>query len=162
VLRRILTLTSFSVAIGCAPPSAVKTPDRLPPIELTSLDARHMPVGSMVSGKPALLAFWATWCTACADEFDTLNKVDARARPKGAVVLGIAVGEEHEKVAAFVKERGLAYPQLVDEDFHFSDAMGQRRLPAILVVNRQGTVVFKGNKLDAEALASFQKASDAP
>jgi peroxiredoxin len=149
---------------GCAAPPAVpaKTPERLPPIELTSLDARHVPVDTVVSGRPALVAFWATWCTACADEFDTLNKVDASAKQKGAVVVGIAVGEEHEKVAAFVKDRGLAYAQLVDEDFHFSDAMGQRRLPAIFVVDRRGMIVHRSNKLDAEALASFKKASDAP
>jgi cytochrome c biogenesis protein CcmG, thiol:disulfide interchange protein DsbE len=149
---------------ACAAPAAIPTraPERLPPIELTSLDARHVPVDAVVSGRPALVAFWATWCTACADEFDTLNKVDASAKQKGAVVVGIAVGEEHEKVAAFVKDRGLAYAQLVDEDFHFSDAMGQRKLPAIFVVDRRGMIVHRGSKLDAEALASFKKASDGP
>ena len=149
---------------ACAAPAAppARTPERLPPIELTSLDARHVPVDTVVSGRPALVAFWATWCTACADEFETLNKVDASAKQKGAVVVGIAVGEEHEKVAAFVKDRGLAYAQLVDEDFHFSDAMGQRKLPAIFVVDRRGMIVHRGGKLDAEALASFKKASDGP
>jgi peroxiredoxin len=149
---------------GCAAPAAMpaRVPERLPAIELTSLDARHVPVDAVVSGKPALVAFWATWCTACAEEFDTLNRVDASARQKGAVVVGIAVGEEHQKVAAFVKERGLAYAQLVDEDFEFSNAMGQKRLPAIFVVDRRGTIVHRSSKLDADALASFKKASDTP
>ncbi len=153
---------TFLLSACAAPALPAKAPERLPPVELTSLDARHVPVDSVVSGKPALVAFWATWCTACAEEFDTLNKVDASAKQKGAVVVGIAVGEEHEKVAAFVKDRGLAYAQLVDEDFHFSDAMGQRRLPAIFVVDRRGMIVHRGSKLDAEALASFKKASDGP
>jgi hypothetical protein len=54
--------------------------------------------------------------------------------------------------------------QLVDESFVFADALGgQRRLPATLVVDRRGRVIFRGDALDSKSLDAFRKAlEDSP
>ncbi len=62
----------------------------------------------------------------------------------------------------FVEAHDLRYPQLVDEELHLTDALGQNRLPATLVVSRTGEVVFTGGVLDTNALAAFRKALAAP
>jgi peroxiredoxin len=103
---------------------------------------------------------WATWCEACVAEFDALGRLSARAESRGATVIAVAVGEPHEKVAAFAKWRGLKYAQLVDEDFHFADALGQRRVPATLIVDRAGRVTYAGGALDEPALAALRAAID--
>ena len=103
------------------------------------------------------VSLWATWCDACEKEMDALNRLDARTGAD-AVVIGVAVGEEREKVADFTRRRGLRYVQLVDQDFAFADALGQRRVPATLVVDRQGRIVFRGEALDAASLDALRRA----
>jgi len=129
----------------------------LPAVSLVGLDQRATRLDEAAGGKPALVSFWATWCEACATEFDALNRLDDRVRPAGAVI-GVAVGEPREKAAAFAQQHGLRYRQLVDEKMQMAEALGQKRLPATLVLDRRGRVVFVGGALDERALAAFRAA----
>ena len=50
--------------------------------------------GSKVSldefdGKPVLLTFWATWCTACQDELPMLQKIRDQYRSSGLTILAV-------------------------------------------------------------------------
>jgi peroxiredoxin len=106
-----------------------------------------------------LLNLWATWCDACKKEFDALNRLHAQVGAQ-ALVLGVAVGEPYEHVRGFAERRGLRYPQLVDEAFAFSDALGSSRVPTTLVVDQHGNVRFSGGELDRSALVAFRSAID--
>jgi peroxiredoxin len=152
-------------ATACA--SAVETsgpvtPTALPDVPLRGLDDQAVRLEALASGKPALVSFWATWCDACLAEMDALNRLDDGARASGGMVIGVAVGETRDKTAAFAHQRGLRYAQLVDEKLALADALGQKRLPATLVLDRQGKVVFTGGTLDARALSAFRAAMAAP
>jgi peroxiredoxin len=88
---------------------------------------------------------------------NALNRLSAEAdRRRDAVVVGVAVGEERTKVRAFGQAHQLAYSLLVDSDFALTDALGERRVPTTLVVDRQGRIVFRGGALDAASLAAFR------
>jgi peroxiredoxin len=128
----------------------------LPAIELVTLDGQPARLDAAVGGHAALLSLWATWCDACAKEFDALIRLDARARTRGALVLGVAVGEPRQTVARFVAWRQLSYPSLVDEQFVLADALGEKRVPTTLVVDRGGRVVYTGGALDEPALAALE------
>src|SRR6185369_12904760 len=97
------------------------------------------------------------WCEACAGEFEPLARLSGRAGSLGAVVVAVAVGEPRAKVAEFVKLHQLGYAQLVDEQFHFADSLGQKRVPATLVVDRDGKVVYAGGVLDETALSALER-----
>ena len=132
----------------------------LPAVSLLGVDVLAEPtrLEQTAGGRVALVTFWATWCEACAREFDALNRLDDRVRDRGGVVIGVAVGEPRKKAAAFARQRGLRYAQLFDEKLALADALGQKRLPATLVLDRQGKVVFVGGALDERALAAFRAA----
>ncbi len=130
----------------------------LPAIALRRLDDQPVRLEDAAGGKAALVSFWATWCDACMAELDALNRLDERARASGGMVIGVAVGEPREKAAEFARQHGLKYLQLVDEKLALADALGQKRLPATLVLDRQGRVVFVGAALDEKALAAFRGA----
>lgn len=115
-------------------------------------------VDSVRAGKVALVSFWAPWCDSCVAELDALNRLDDRARPSGGLVIGVAVGETPESASAFARSHKLRYPQLVDEDYKLTDALGQRRVPTTLVIDRRGQVVYTGGALDERALAAFRAA----
>ena len=160
---------TFAVAAcsstGVAPPPADETAMivRLPAVGVATLTGEPAQVAQLAGGRVALLSLWATWCDACDKEMEALNRLHAKTLEGGdAVVIGVAVGEDREKVAAFAHRRGLRYAQLVDEHFAFADALGQRRLPATLVVDRQGRIVYRGDALDAGSLEALRKAIATP
>lgn len=130
----------------------------LPAIDLVNFENHAAGVDSVRAGKAALVSFWAPWCDSCVAELDALNRLDDRARQSGGLVIGVAVGETPESAAAFAQSHKLRYTQLVDEDYKLTDALGQRRVPTILVVDRTGQVVYTGGALDAGALAAFRAA----
>jgi peroxiredoxin len=135
----------------------------LPEVAVTTLAGEPAQVGHVAEGRAALVSLWATWCEACDKEMDALNRLhDGTHAGRDAVVIGVAVGEDAKRVAAFAQRRGLRYPQLVDAGFAFADAIGQRRLPATLVVDRQGRIVYRGDALDAHALEALRRAIAKP
>ena len=130
----------------------------LPGVGLHDLGGHAVRLEETAAGKPALVSFWATWCDACLAEMDALNRLDDRARAGGGIVIGVAVGEAREKAAEFARLHGLRYLQLADEQMALADALGQKRLPATIVLDRRGRVVFTGAALDERALAAFRGA----
>jgi thiol-disulfide isomerase/thioredoxin len=147
------------VVVGCArtPAAAPTLPSALPGVTVLSLDRKAASLPELTRGRPALVAFWATWCTACAEELGELDRLQARLGGD-ALVVGVAVGEPYEHVADFLRPRKLAYAQLVDEEFKLSEALGERRVPATIVVDRRGAVRYTGGALDAKALAALRSA----
>jgi thiol-disulfide isomerase/thioredoxin len=161
----VLTLDLVACASGGAPASApssstgasVEGPSPLPGVALVTLAGDPVAVAGVARGRVALVSLWATWCEACQKEMDALNRLDAKTG-SDAVVIGVAVGEKRELVAEFAHRRGLRYMQLVDPEFAFADALGQRRLPATLVVDRRGRIVFRGEDLDVASLEALRRA----
>jgi thiol-disulfide isomerase/thioredoxin len=138
-------------------PSAFASASPLPRVSLATLAGEPVDIARVARGRVALVSLWATWCEACKKEMDALDRLDAKTG-NDAVVIGVAVGEEREKVAAFAQQRGLRYVQLVDTDFAFADAVGQRRVPATLVLDRRGEIVFRGEALDGASLDALRRA----
>jgi peroxiredoxin len=165
----LLALLGLLALTGCATtPPGPRAPqdqrlpvDRLPSVELVTLDGRPARLSQALEGKVALVAVWATWCEACLGELEALGRLSDRAGARGAAVVAVAVGEKRGTVAEFVARRGLRYPQLVDEEFRLADALGQSRVPATLVVDGAGHIVFTGGALDERALQALRAALDA-
>jgi peroxiredoxin len=152
------------VVLGCATtapapvatPASAAAPQSLPAVDLRTLDGQPARIADVAAGRPALVSLWATWCEACVGELDDLVRLDAATRPIGAIVIAVAIGEPRAHVADFVRRRGLPYAQLVDEEFHLADALGQSRVPATLVLDRAGRIVYRGAAFDEGALAALR------
>jgi peroxiredoxin len=154
-LAFLLTACAANHSVPSPPPT---TGALLPAVELRTLDGKPARLDEIARGRPALVSLWATWCDACTREFDALTRLDEAARGAGATVIAIAVGEPHALVQSFVQRRALPYAQLVDERFQLADAIGQNRVPATLVLGRDGRVVYRGGAFDESALAAFRAA----
>lgn len=150
---------------GCASPGVASPAQATlldvpaPEVELTTLAGDRTGVVRFAEGRVALVSLWATWCDSCEREMDALNRLSATTAGRhDAVVIGVDVGEEPATVAEFARRRGLRYAQLVDRDFAFADALGQRRVPGTLVIDRRGRIVFRGDALDAKSLEALRAA----
>jgi len=157
-----LSVLVVLLAVACAPraPAVAATLGRE---TVVTMDGRRAPIASVLQGRVALVSLWAPWCDACVREIGALNRISAMSASRSdALVIGIAVGESRASVGAFVRDRGVRYPQVIDEDFRLADALGQRDIPATLVVDRSGRIVYRGDALDGAGLDAFRAALGDP
>jgi cytochrome c biogenesis protein CcmG, thiol:disulfide interchange protein DsbE len=148
---------STGVRTGAATAAAATPSPGWPQIPLTDLDGRPVTLAKLTAGRPALLNLWAPWCERCKTELPDLDRLSRRL-DGCAVVVGVAVGENAPTTAAFVRQRGLVYPQVVDEGFHLADALRQSRIPTTLVIDGAGAIVHVGLAVDQAAVGALEAA----
>jgi thiol-disulfide isomerase/thioredoxin len=139
------------------PPTAPSTNLSWQQIPLADLDSHPVTLAKVLGGRPALVNLWAPWCERCKTELPDLDRL-SRELAGCAVVVGVAVGEDPAHTSAFVRARGLGYPQVVDEGFHLSDALRQSRVPTTLVIDGAGAIVHVGWALDPAAVGALKAA----
>lgn len=110
-------------------------------------------LGKLVAGKVAVIDLWATWCEPCRETIPKVVRLHAAYAQSDLVVVGIHVGDGADGAAGFAADAGMEYPQFADRDFAFSDLVGSREVPTLLVVDRQGTIVHRASELNSEVLA---------
>ncbi|MES2682657.1 MAG: NTF2 fold immunity protein [Pseudomonadota bacterium] len=92
-------------------------------------------------GKPTLLLFWPSWCPYSRALQPYIQTIWQDYRDQGVTVLTINIEETRDPVAV-MKERDLSFPLLVSGNA-VADAYGVSLMPAVLLMDAQGKVVYK-------------------
>jgi cytochrome c biogenesis protein CcmG, thiol:disulfide interchange protein DsbE len=139
---------------GCASanPGAPRVA-QLPAVELTRSDGRAESLAVALAGSVTVIDLWATWCAACEQERPKLERLRAAYGAQGLRVIGLNVGESASVVSAYLGQNRVSYPVYLDPDFQLADALGEKRLPTILVVEPSGRIVHRSASLNPETLA---------
>lgn len=95
---------------------------------------------STLKGEVVLINIWATWCAPCRAEMPEIQATYARYQAKGFTTLAVNLGEEPEVITAFLQQRGLRFPVLLDRDGKVSEAYGAYVLPESFLLDRQGVI----------------------
>lgn len=95
------------------------------------------------SGRVLLVDVWTFDCWNCYRSIPWLKDVEKRLGPKGLALLGVhspefAHEKERDKVMAKVKEFGIRHPVMLDNDFSYWNALGNRYWPAFYVIDKEG------------------------
>jgi len=103
---------------------------------------------SDLAGKVVLIDFWTFDCWNCYRSFPWLNALEQRFETEDFTIVGIHSPEfdhEHDpaRVAAKIREFELRHPVMMDNDFAFWRAMGNRAWPGFYLVDRQGLVRYR-------------------
>ena len=135
-----------------------------PAIELTGADDKGFSLEALKGKSGAVLVFFALWCKACMEEVPDLVEFQKNYGEKGAPVVAVNFRDEPSKVKRFVKRKGVNYTVLLDPLGDVSGVYDVKGFPAIIGVNKDGTVVYRGSALpkDIEKFVRDLNRSDAP
>lgn len=154
------SLVVSSLLFGCATPSSppehpapAAAPTPLPSLDaVVPLNAGEVPLREQAKGRVVVIDLWATWCEPCRESMPKIDRLAAAYADTELLVAGVHVGPSADGAARFVAEAGIGYPMHIDPDFRFTDAVGSRSVPLLLVVDRDGSIVHRTHELDHATL----------
>lgn len=105
-----------------------------PPLKLSDL-----------RGQVVLLDFWTFDCWNCYRSFPWLKELEAKFEDQALTVIGVHTPEfDHERIRANIEKKvlefDLRHAVMIDNDFSYWRAIGNRFWPTFYVIDRQGRV----------------------
>lgn len=95
---------------------------------------------SGLRGKVILLNFWATWCEPCRTEMPSIERLYKKLKNKGLRVLAVDIMETADKVRAFMKEKELTFPTVIDGDRKIADKYHVNVIPTTHLIDKTGRI----------------------
>jgi thiol-disulfide isomerase/thioredoxin len=98
-------------------------------------------------GHVAMIEIWTFGCYNCLNALPHIKETAAKYKAAGLVTIGVHTPEfDREKVAANVSRRvrelGVEFPVVMDNDFAIWRAFNNRYWPSVYIVDKQGRIRF--------------------
>ncbi len=99
---------------------------------------------SQYRGKPVLLNFWATWCTACQDEMPLIQRASELGKGPGLVVLAVNYEQPNAtSIKTFLASVNAHFPAVYDPAGQIAAEYGVTvGLPVSVFIDRSGRVSY--------------------
>lgn len=116
-------------------------PNAMPQWQLTDLKGDKFK-SDVLLGDVVIINFWNTTCTRCATEQAFLQKLYMEHENSGLKIVGISLDiNDTSDIAAAVKQRGLAYFQVIGTGSDVSHQFGGiKEVPTTFIINRDGNI----------------------
>ncbi len=111
------------------------------PFKIQTLDGKTLDLVDL-KGRPAVINFFASWCTECRAEAGWFGKEYLAFRDAGVVFVGIAVQDTKEDAEKFIKEFGIEYPSGLDATGDIAREYRLYGLPKTFIVGKDGRFSF--------------------
>ena len=154
ILLVLLASCNKSFDVGLAPGQFA------PDFELKTLSGEKIKLSDL-RGKNVLLNFWASWCIPCLQEAPSLERL-SKLNPEKLIVLGVAVDDELEDVAKFVKDHQVSFPIILDDQSDVKNKFDVVGFPESFFIDHQGKIklILDPDKQTYEAKISGPRAWD--
>lgn len=112
--------------------------------------AGHEHTLAAMRGKVVVLDFWATWCPPCREAMPGMQRLHARFKDRGVVVIGVNCWESGD-APAYMAKHDLSYLLLLDAN-DVATAYGVRGIPTFVVIDEDGRILERrvGHAPDGE------------
>jgi thiol-disulfide isomerase/thioredoxin/outer membrane lipoprotein-sorting protein len=112
-----------------------------PAVTFKSAEGKETQLASF-RGKPVLIDFWATWCAPCVAAMPEMEKLYQQTKDKGLVFISVDRDFETKEAADFWAKKQEPWPNYHDEGEIISKAFHQDVLPAVVLIDAQGKIVY--------------------
>jgi cytochrome c biogenesis protein CcmG, thiol:disulfide interchange protein DsbE len=120
-----------------------------PEFQLTQLDGTALTLSDL-RGQPAVLVFWASWCSFCKEEAPHVNKLAEAFANRGVHVFGINVRDSQARTEWGIKNFGIHYPVVRDANGNAARDYNVEGIPNVLFLDRKGVVRYVGSHIPGD------------
>ncbi len=117
-------------------------------VQLKDMDGTTVNTADLKLDGPVIISFWATWCSPCKRELNTIQDLYPDWQDEtGVTLVAVSVDDEKTKnsVPMYVNGKGWEYIVLMDTNGDFKRAMGVNNVPHTFLVDKDGNIVYSHN-----------------
>ena len=145
-MKKLLTLSIALVATGIL---MAQTGKSLPSVKLKDLSGKTIDISTFENdGKPIIISFWATWCSPCKRELNTIAEeyIDWQDET-GVKLIAISIDDARniQKVKPYVDGQSWDYEVYLDPNADFKRAMNVNNVPHTFLIDGEGNIVWQHN-----------------
>jgi len=122
---------------------------KIPSVEVKKLDGTNFNTKDISNdGKPIIISFWATWCSPCKKELNTIHDLyDEWKAETGVKLIAVSIDDARniQKVAPYVNARNWEFEVYLDPNQDFKRAMNVNNIPHTFLINGNGEIVYQHN-----------------
>ncbi len=112
-----------------------------PDLSIQTVNGKGQITRDSLSGKVAIVDFWATWCGPCKQSFPKLEELAKQNQGKVQVV-GISVDDKADGVADFAKSNGVTFAIGWDDGHAIANRWKVDSMPTTYILDGSGTVRY--------------------
>ena len=117
-------------------------------VQLKDMDGKSVNTAKLGFDGPVIISFWATWCSPCKRELNTIHELYTDWQEETGVNL-VAVSIDDSKsansVIMYANGKSWDYLVLLDPNGDFKRAMGVNNVPHTFLINKNGEIVYSHN-----------------